>query len=151
KVLAATAATLAEVRKLDQKKTGPIPLKEYRQVGEILALRLRANVQLGKVKEALAEDLPLLRRLTPVDGLNADPTAVLRTMVRELDLQVKELKKKGDAAKLKVTVNNFSLFLDELSKELDQLKKQAQGEKAELYRQTLTFLGNSYASLSQHE
>src|SRR5262249_28893716 len=147
-VVAATAPTLAEVQKAGQ-KPGPITLKDYRLVGDLLALRLRANVQLGNVKEALAVDLPLLRRLAPEDGLNADPTAVLRALVRELDVQVKELRKKGDKAKLQVTVTNFSAFLDELAKDVDLPAKQP--EKAELFRQTLMFLGNSYSSLSQHD
>src|SRR5439155_22636275 len=122
--LAATMATAAEVQQLAQKQKGLIKLKEFGLIGDILALRLRARVQMGKVAEALKEDLPLLRRIAPDDGLNNDPTAVLRSIVRELDLQVKDLKKKGDTARLKVTVTNFSAFLDELSKDVHLLAKQ---------------------------
>src|SRR2546427_4842895 len=95
-------------------------MKDYQVTGEILGLALRADVQKGKIDEAKAV-LALLRRLSgEQDALGANPAAVLRTLVTELKVQVRDLKKAGDQAKLDKTVANFSAFLDELAKNPSQ-------------------------------
>jgi hypothetical protein len=127
-----------QVKKL-AKGDQPIRLKEYKVTGDILALALRAKVQQGKVNDA-KEILSLLRRLTSDQAETASAVAVLQTLVQELKTQVQDLRQRGDAEKLKETVQNFSAFLDELAKEPDK-----QGHK-----EHLLFLASCYASMEKH-
>jgi hypothetical protein len=134
-----TGAVLAEVRKLGA-KPGPIQMAEYKVVGDILTLALRAGVQKGKIAEAKAT-LGLIQRLTSNEGIQADPNAVLRSLVQDLEVQVKALKKANDQAKLKTFVGNFSGLVDELVKGAGKGNDPA----------TFFFLARLYDSLDLHQ
>jgi hypothetical protein len=138
---ALAGAVIDEVKKIGGKGDGPIRMKDYQITGEVLGLALRASVQKGKIDDA-KNILKLMQRLTGEDGLLADPTATLRALVQELQIQVKELRKAGDSVRLKDTVKNFSAFVDELAKRPDK-----KGLEAKDY----FFLANCYDSLGQHE
>jgi len=139
KVLALTADAVKAVKDLD-KGNGPIVMKDYKVTGNLLGLNLRAKVQGGAVAEA-KDLLPLLRRLQGEDDLENDTTAVLQSLVQDLRAQTKALQEKGDPAQLKSMVDNFSAFLEELSKQ--------PGQKGML--QNLFFLANCYGSLGRHD
>jgi hypothetical protein len=133
-----TGAVVAEVQKLGA-KAGPIPMREYKVVGDILGLALRASVQKGKIAEAKTV-LGLIQRLTSDGGEFADRTGVLQTLVQDVEVQVRALKKAGDAAKLKTFVGNFSGLVDELAK----------GSKGN-DSTTFFFLARLYDILEQHQ
>ena len=129
-----------EVKKVGQ-KPGPIPIRDYKVVGEVLGLALRANVQKGKIDGAKSV-LGLIQRLTGTDGGFADQTEVLRTLVQDLEVQVRVLKKANDPAKLKAFVGNFSALVDEMAKGSD---------KKGVDPATYFFLARLYDSLDQHQ
>ena len=131
--------TVAEVKKLGA-APGQIQLPDYKVTGDILGLALRAYVQTGKIEEAKGV-LHLLQRLTSTEGLEADPTAVLRSLIQELELQVRTLQKANDPEALKKTTANFSAFVDELAK--------SPGKKG-LQATDYFFLARLYDSLDQH-
>jgi hypothetical protein len=133
-----TGAVVVEVQKLGA-KAGPIPMREYQVVGDILGLALRASVQKGKIAEA-KNVLALIQRLTSDGGEFADRTGVLRTLVQDLEVQVRALKKANDAAKLKTFVGNFTGLVDEMAK----------GTKG-VDPTTFFFLARLYDSLDQHQ
>lgn len=133
-------AVVAEVKKLAQ-TPGQIRMPDFKVVGEVLGLALRANVQKGKVDDA-REILKLIERLSGPEGeLPVDASALLQGIVRELEFQVKALREAKDAEKLKTTVAKFSSFVDELAKN--------PGKKG--FEPTdYFFLARCYASLDQH-
>jgi hypothetical protein len=133
-------AAVEEVKKLGQ-QAGPIRMKDFKVAGDLLGLALRSYVQIGKIDDARAA-LKLLERLTGVEGeVRADPTEVLRALVQELEIQVRALQKANDTAKLKVTVTNFSAFVDELAKNPG---------KTALKPADYFFLARCYDSIAQH-
>ena len=114
KVLQTTGAVVAALDKLKGDGTSPIRLKDYQITGDVLTLALRANVQKGNTGRA-EQILGYLNRLTGEEGVGAaETTNVLRSLIGDLQVQVKELKKTNDPAKLKATVKNFSAFIDKL-------------------------------------
>ncbi len=135
----ATGEIVEEVRKLGADGKA-IKMSDYRAVGELLGLALRADVQKGKINEARAI-LDLLRRLTG-DGDEAGDSAgnVLQTLIRELRSQLREYKDKKDTVRYDETVKNFSQFLDELTKELG----------AKSTPEQVAFLAGCYSSLERH-
>lgn len=133
-----TGETIAQIKKLS-KGDQPIKLKDYQVTGDILGLALRAQVQQGKITDA-KEILQLLRRLASEQEVTGSATAVLQTLVQELKTQLQDLRSRGDMEKLKVTVNNFSAFLEELAKEPEQ----------KLQKENLFFLASCYASMEKH-
>jgi len=135
-----TGAVVVEVQKLGA-KAGPIPMREYQVVGDILGLALRASVQKGKIAEAKTV-LGLIQRLSSDGGEFADRTGVLRTLVQDLEVQVRALKKANDPAKLKAFVGNFSALVDELAKGSDKKGNDPA---------TFFFLARLYDSLDQHQ
>src|SRR5438445_1861678 len=136
-----TGEVLAQVEKLGT-ADGPIRLKDYEVTGNILGLALRANVQKGETAKAKGI-LKLLERLSGADGaIGGNTTAVLRTLVVELNIQVKELKKAGDADKLQKVVEKFSAFLEDYANN--------PGAKG-LGPNEVLFLGECYESLHQPE
>jgi len=140
KVLEQTGTTVTDAKKLAE-KPGPIAMRDYKITGEVLGLALRANVQKGKMPEA-QEILKLIERLRGTEGQFADPTAVLRALIQELQTQVKALRKAGETEKLNTTVKNFSAFVDELAKNPSKKKM----EPTDYF-----FLGRCYASLEQYQ
>jgi hypothetical protein len=144
KVLAKELAggVLAQVEALAKagKSGGKVQVPDYEMTGQILGLVLRAQVQKGHVKEA-QDTLRLIQRLSGPEGQIPDPTAALRSLLRELQAQVRDLRAKGDQAKLRKTVDTFSTFIDTLA-----------GRKAKaLARNDLIFLANCYNSLEQYD
>jgi hypothetical protein len=126
---------LDQVRALG-KSGGKIELADTQMTGDILGLALRAQVQKGDIKSA-QETLDLMQRLS-----GADPTASLRSLLGELQAQIKELRAKGDKARLTQTVETFSKFIDALGEQ--------HGKKATLTRNDILFLANAYNSLEQY-
>ncbi len=136
-----TGGIVDQVKK-EGAKPGPIRMKDFQITGDIIGLAMRATVQKGKIAEA-RDLLRLLERLHgEEDALAANPANVLRILVKELEIQVRDLQKAGDQAKLDQTVKHFSAFLVELTKN--------PGPKG-LAKHDLYFLGNCYSSLKQHD
>ncbi|MCI0737915.1 MAG: hypothetical protein L0Y72_02645, partial [Gemmataceae bacterium] len=140
KVLADTKDTVARFEKLKGDGKAPIRLKDYVVTGEVLGLALRANVQKGNIAKA-EEILSFLDRLSgEEENALAGTTSVLKTLIDDLRIQVRDLKQAKDDAKLKTTVANFSAFLDKLA---------GQAEKKGLQVSDIMFLANCYYSLDQ--
>ncbi|HWY86811.1 MAG TPA: hypothetical protein VNX28_08800 [Gemmataceae bacterium] len=141
KVLRTTDDVVAAVEKLKGDGSAPIRLKDYQVTGDILGLALRANVQKGNTAKA-KDILNYLDRLTGEEaGVGAAESAnVLRTLIGDLQSQVRELKKANEPAKLKATVKNFSAFIDELK---------AKKEKG-LELKDIMFLATCYSSLEEY-
>jgi hypothetical protein len=118
-----------------------IQVPDFQVTGDILGIALRAQVQKGDIKAAQAT-LDLLQRLTSPAGADADPTAVLKSLLGELQGQLKELRVKGDQAKLKQTIKTFSAFIDVLGQRTD---------KKVLSRNEIIFLANCYSSLNEFD
>jgi hypothetical protein len=131
---------LAQVEALG-KAGEKISMPDYRITGDILALALRAQVQKGNVKGA-QETLRLIQRLTDAEGRSFDPTAPLRTLLADLQAQIKDMRAKGEQAKLKQVVGTFGAFFDTLAQG---------GEKTALKRADIIFLANCYNSLDEYE
>jgi hypothetical protein len=139
-VLKATADVVAAVEKAKGDGKSPIRLKDYQATGQILGLVLRAHVQKGNIDHA-KQILGYLERLTGEEGGGvAETTNVLRSLIGDLQTQVKELKKANDHAKLKATVQNFSAFIDELANKKDK----------GLDLKDILFLANCYSSLEEY-
>src|SRR5262249_46825563 len=86
------------------------------------------------------------------------PTEILVRLVLQLRAQVNDLRNQGNAKQpqLAKTVENFSAFLDELTKDLDTLTKEPDklsqtSEKKTLKQRILGLLARSYASLDKHK
>jgi hypothetical protein len=136
-----TGDVVAQVEKLGQAQ-GPIRMKDFQVTGDILGLALRANVQKGETAKAKSI-LKLLERLAGEDGaLGSSTTAVLRTLVVELNIQVKELKRQNKVDDLHKVVEKFSAFLEDYANN--------PGAKG-LGPNEVLFLGECYESLHQHE
>jgi hypothetical protein len=136
-----TGDVVTHVEKLG-KGDGPIRMKDYEITGNLLGLALRAHVQKGDIAKAKTL-LKLLERLSAEDGaLGTGSAAVLRTLVIELNMQVKELKKAGDQAALQQVVEKFTAFLDDYAKN--------PGPKG-LQPNDVLFLGECYESLNHHD
>jgi hypothetical protein len=134
-----TGGVLAQVQALG--KTGQqIALPDYQITGDILGLALRAQVQKGDINGAKAT-LDLLQRLTG-PGEPPDPGNILRSLLGELQSQLKDLRAKGDQAKLKQTIGTFTAFIDVLAQS---------AEKSVLKRNDIIFLANCYNSLEQYD
>jgi hypothetical protein len=157
-VLAITDPVVARVRKQIQDKD---PIKDFQLVRDMLELGLRANVQKKKRPEA-RQIMEMLQRIatdsTLTEGLTGiKPTEILVRLVFQLRAQVQELRQKGKPAEaeLRETITSFTLFMDDLTKDLDQLVKQLDGmargtEKKSIRQQVLGLMARSYASLDQH-
>jgi tetratricopeptide (TPR) repeat protein len=128
------------VRARGKGNNDPIVLKDERVICNLLGLAMRADVQVGKVPEAL-DVLGLLLRVRPEKGAIDPAGPELETFIRELREQVKTLKAAKDEKKLAETVKNFSLFLNKLKDEQARLNQKSD----------LIFLANCYASLGQHD
>ena len=141
KVLRTTEDVVLAVEKLKGDGAPPIRLKDYQVTGDILGLALRANVQQGNTAKA-KQILGYLDRLTGDEaGVGAAESAnVLRSLIGDLQAQVKDLKKANDPAKLKGTVKNFSAFIDELA---------SKKEKGLDLKDTM-FLATCYSSLEEY-
>lgn len=144
KVLAPTltGGVLDQVRKTKPDDAGKIRFKDFQVISEILGLALRAQVQLGKVPEAKGT-FKLLEALEGEAGdIGAGMTNVLRELVDDLQVQLRELKASGDAKRLKDTVTNFSAFLKDMAERPD---------KKALPPNDLLFLANCFTSLEQYD
>jgi hypothetical protein len=142
KVLALTDEAVKAV-KAQAQGDAPIVMKDYKVMGSLLGLNLRARVQKGAVAEA-KDLLPLLRRLKGED-LENDTTAVLQGLVQDLRGQVRALQEKAKtdpAAKkqLDAMALSFTAFLKELSRQADPKSMM----------QNLFFIANCYSSLAKH-
>ena len=114
-------------------------LSDFQVTGDVLSFALRANVQQGKIDDA-KQLLKIVETLK--GGLLADSSNVMRNLVLDLEIQVRELKKSGDRDKLKKTVANFSEFLDAVIK---------QTEKKAVEKGDIFFLAKCFDSLDRHE
>jgi hypothetical protein len=130
---------VAQVQELG-KGGAKIALQDYKVTGDILGLALRAQVQKGDLAAA-KQTLDLIQRLTSTGDEIPDQGAILRSLIGDLQLQVKDLRAKGDKAQLEKTINTFSAFIDELA-------KQGGGKMS---RNQLIFLANSYNSLGKYD
>jgi hypothetical protein len=140
KVLRTTEPVVAAVEKLKSDGKSPIRLKDYQVTGDVLTLALRANVQKGNTARA-EQILGYLNRLAGEEGAGvAETTNVLRSLIGDLQIQVRDLKKANDTAKLKATVINFSAFIDKLA------DKKGQG----LDIKDVMFLATCYSSLEEY-
>jgi hypothetical protein len=160
-VLNMTADTLNAVRQ-KVKENKPGSLKDFLYVRDILELALRSNVQTNNRKGA-REILSLLQTIASNETLTGvatgiKPTEILVRLVLQLRAQVNDLRNQGEAkeAQLAKTVENFSAFLDELTKDLDTLTKELDklsqaSEKKNLKQRILGLLARSYASLDKHK
>jgi hypothetical protein len=117
----ATATDLAEI-------------KDRSLIHSLVGLAMRASVQDNKTDRA-RDLLELLQKTAPENSMD-----ILRDLVRQLGVQIQELRAQGESAKeqLDKTVASFSVFLDELARQKDP--------RPEL----VLFLAESYASLDQH-
>jgi hypothetical protein len=131
---------LAQVQTLG-KGNGAIALPDSQLTGDILGLALRAQVQKGDLKGA-ESTLNLLQRLGDTEGQLLDPAAPLRSLLGELQAQIRDLRAKGDQARLKQTIETFSRFIDTLAQ---------RGGKTSLTRNDIIFLANCYNSLEEYE
>ncbi len=135
-----TESVVAAVDKLKGDGKAPIRLKDYQITGDVLTLALRANVQKGNTARA-EQILGYLNRLAGEEGAGvAETNNVLRSLIGDLQVQVKELKKANDPAKLKATVKNFSAFIDKLADKKDQ----------GLEVKDVMFLATCYSSLEEY-
>jgi hypothetical protein len=109
-------------------------IKDPGLIQSLVGLAMRANVQDNKIDRA-KDLLELLQKSAPENSMD-----LLRDLVRQLSVQIQELRANGESAKeqLDNTVASFSVFLDELAKQ--------KGPRPEL----LLFLAESYASLDKH-
>jgi hypothetical protein len=119
---------------------GPIRVADPEMTGEILSLALRAQVQKGDVKGA-QKTLGLIQRLTGPGGENPNPTAPLRSLLGELQAQMRDLKAKKQEDRLKQTVATFSTFFKAVAD---------QGGKG-LTRNDIIFLANCYNTLGEYK
>jgi len=131
---------LAQVEGLSKQPGQKIQLPDFQVTGDILGFALRAQVQKSDIKSAQLT-LDLLQRLTGPGGVDNDPTAVLRSLLGELQQQLKELRQKGDQERLKQTRGNFSAFIDALARQ--------SGKKA-MARNDIIFLATCYNSLDEY-
>jgi hypothetical protein len=115
RVLAAdlTGAVVDNIKKLAAATPkGPVRLKDHQVTIDVLALALRARVQKGDIKEATVL-LKLLERISgEEDSLLADPTATVRSLVQEIQGQVRGLQRSGETEKLKKLIGSYTAFLD---------------------------------------
>jgi hypothetical protein len=117
-----------------------IVLKDDRVVCNLLGLAMRANVQVGKISEAL-EVLTLLQRVRPEKGAYDPVQPELETFIRELKLRMKTLTDQKDTKNLAITTKNFSLFLEKMTLGQDVTK---------LNQKDRVFLANCYSHLNRH-
>jgi hypothetical protein len=140
KVLALTEGTFKDVKALDKGDNGPIVVKDYKVTGGLLGLYLRTLVQKGQVAQA-KEVLPLLRRLQGDNDLENDAGLILQGLIKDLADQIKLLQERKDKAGLETIINNYSAFLEELSKQ----------SNAKESLQNLFFIARCYGSLDKHD
>jgi hypothetical protein len=137
------AKVLADAKSV--KADGPIRYKDHQITGDLLGLALRAHIQKGEVEQGRAL-LGVLQRLQGEDqDLGGDRSNVVRSVLQEIEGQVKALKesgKKEDLEKLGAMVGNFTGFLDEIGKE--------QERKGGFDPEATRMLASAYASLDQH-
>src|SRR5262249_51698707 len=160
-VLKMTAATLADIQqKVKENKPGTV--KDFLYVRDMLALALRANVQTNN-RQGAREILSLLQTIASNEKLTGGftgikPTEILFRLVLQLRTQVNDLgsKGKGAEAELAKTVENFSAFLDEVTKGRDKMTPETDKlseayKKKNLKQKILGLLARSYASLDKHK
>jgi hypothetical protein len=146
-----TLKTIAEVVGPieEQGKSGkPVTRKDHQLAGSFLGLAVRAHLQKNDGARARTY-LALLRQLRGEDGQASDLAEVLGSLADELQDQVRDLKQKKDAAGVRRTVQNCSVILDELTKELDELARNPYKRPA--YLKTMQFVADTYAGLDRHE
>ena len=104
----------------------------------VLGLALRANVQDNQVVRG-REILEVLQRIFPDNSVE-----VLKLLVQQLNVQIKELKSRGEPARaqLEQTIKSVSTFLDLLANQ----QQQAKTPNTEL----ILFVAQSYSSLDKH-
>jgi tetratricopeptide (TPR) repeat protein len=110
--------------------------KDPQLVRAVLGLDLRASVQ-DNLTDRGREILDLLQKTFPENSLD-----ILVLFVKQLNLQIQQLKAQGESAqgKLDKTVKSFSAFLDVLAKQQDKKPNP----------ELLLFLAQSYSTLDNH-
>jgi TolA-binding protein len=106
-------------------------------VNGLLSLALRANVQDNKMDRA-KDILDLLQASDPDNAVDT-----LRDLLRQLSVQIQDLRQKGDVAKeqLNRTVSSFGVFLDVLAKQQEKTPDAGR----------MLFLADGYALLDKHD
>lgn len=140
KVLSDMADVVAVVNKLKGDLKTHIKLRNHQAISDMLVLSMRALVQKGKTDNA-RDLMKVIENLRGEDGSELEQTNLTEVLIADIRTQVDSLKKAGDREKLKAVVANFSAFVDELAKRLDQ--------KA-LKPAELSFLAQSYNSLEEY-
>ncbi|MFO0966310.1 MAG: hypothetical protein U0793_12100 [Gemmataceae bacterium] len=131
-----------QIAKLAPDAGGKRRIKDFQVAADILGLSLRAEVQTGQIKEA-RDTLSLMESLAGEAGdIGAGLANVLRQMVVDLQVQVRELKAAKETAKLKETVGNFTIFLDDMA---------TKGGVKGLSTGDVIFLAGAFASLEQYD
>ncbi len=162
-VLAVTTPTVARVQGLVKAAAaGSIKPNEVPVIRDMLELALRAHVQMNQRAKA-HEILDLLQKVAADEKLTGGPsgikpTEILVRLVLQLKAQIDDLRRQGPAAKDKLaqTVGNFTLFMDEMTKDLDGLVKNLEklegaGGKTLMQQRVLGILARSYASLDNYK
>jgi tetratricopeptide (TPR) repeat protein len=111
--------------------------------GALLGLALRANIQDGKTDKA-GEVLDVLDSYSKDDvGLGGGGSSqTLAQLAGLINVQVEELRKKGNAEQMTKTVASFSGFLDKLL---------AQAKATALTPETVILLAQCYSNLGTHK
>jgi hypothetical protein len=131
-----------------QGKSGkPVLRKDHQLMGSFLGLALRAHLQQNDSTRARTY-LALLRQLRGEDGQATDLAEVLGSLADEVQDQLREFRERKDQAGVRRTVQNLSVILDELSKEMDDLSRDP--DKRPVYLKTMQFVADTYASLDRH-
>jgi hypothetical protein len=160
KVLAMTGPKVEEIKQ-KVKANAPGSIKDFALSRDLLELALRADVQKGN-RAGARKILDLLQRIAGDPNLTGGPTGIKPTeilvrLVLQLKAQVQDLRAKGKPAEaaLAKTVESFSAFLDELTRDLDKLTRDLDAlseakDKKSLKPRVLSLLARSYASLDKH-
>jgi hypothetical protein len=131
------------VKRLDplvnQFNTGKMPqLKDSQLAAPMLALALKADVQLNKLDRA-EEVIKALQALQGDKG-NKGTTAILAQLVKLISQQVEELRKKGDKDKLDKAKAGFTAILNKVA-----------GDPKTLTPQLAYLLAKCYAAMGEHK
>src|SRR5262249_21342644 len=87
------------------------------------------------------ELINIIERLSGEDGSEFERVDLPQILIGDMKNQVESLKKAGDKEKLKAVVGNFSAFVDQLSKKLDQMA---------LKPTDIIFFAQAYNSLEEY-
>jgi hypothetical protein len=124
---------------VDQFNTGKLPqLKDSQLTAPMLALALKADVQLNKLDRA-EQVIKALQALQSDKGGGKGTTAILAQLVELISQQVEELRKKGDKDKLDKAKAGFTTILN----------KVAGGQKTT--PQLAYLLAKCYAGMDEHK